>query len=166
MPLCAARPGSGASWGTDKTIVFGGGPGGGLARISQDGGEPVVLTAPPAGSPEVSYGWPDVLPGGFQVLYTAVSLASSRVALFDVSTGLSYPVVDSAAFGRYSPTGHVVFERRGRLEAAPFSLRERRLTGAASTHSSRARDRRRNRGRASLRFFAHWFAHLRARQFI
>ncbi len=128
VPLCAARPGSGASWGTDKTIVFGGGPGGGLARISQDGGEPVVLTAPPAGSPEVSYGWPDVLPGGFQVLYTAVSLASSRVALFDVSSGLSYPVVDSAAFGRYSPTGHVVFERRGRLEAAPFSLRERRLT--------------------------------------
>ncbi len=128
VPLCAARPGAGASWGTDGTIVFGGGPGGGLARVSQDGGEPVVLTAPAAGSREVSYGWPDVLPGGSQVLYTAVSLASSRVALFDVSTGLSYPVVDSAAFGRYSPTGHLVFERRGRLEAAPFSLRERRLT--------------------------------------
>ncbi len=41
VPLCAARPGAGASWSTDKTIVFGGGPGGGLARVSQDGGEPV-----------------------------------------------------------------------------------------------------------------------------
>ena len=128
VSLCTARPGSGASWGTDKTIVFGGGPFGGLARVSQDGGEPVVLTAPAAGSREVSYGWPDVLPGGSQVLYTAVSLAGSRVALFDVSTGVSYPIVESAAFGRYSPTGHVVFERRGRLEAAPVSMRERRLT--------------------------------------
>jgi serine/threonine-protein kinase len=128
VPLCAARPGAGASWSTDKTIIFGGGPGGGLARVSQDGGEPVVLTTPRAGSREVSYGWPDVLPGGTQVLYTAVSLASSRVALYDLSTGASYPVVESAAFGRYSPTGHLVFERRGRLEAAPFSIRDRRLT--------------------------------------
>ena len=128
VPLCAARPGAGASWGADRTIVFGGGQGGGLARVSQDGGEPVVLTAPRAGSREVSYGWPDVLPGGSHVLYTATSLASSRVALFDVSAGVSHPMVDSAAFGRYSPTGHIVFERRGRLEAAPFSLRDRRLT--------------------------------------
>ena len=59
-----------------------------------------------------------------------MSLATSRVALFDVSTGISHPIVDSAAFGRYSPTGHVVFERRGRLEAAPYSLREHRLTAS------------------------------------
>ena len=42
--LCAARAGAGASWARDGTIVFGGGPGGGLgARVGTDGGEPVVL---------------------------------------------------------------------------------------------------------------------------
>ena len=87
------------------------------------GGEPVVLTAPPAGSREVSYGWPDVLPGRLAVLYTAVSLAGSRVALFDVAQRRTViRSSSSGAFGRYSPTGHLVFERRGRLEAAPFSL--------------------------------------------
>jgi DNA-binding winged helix-turn-helix (wHTH) protein len=39
--LCAARAGAGASWGRDGTIVFGGGAGGGLSRVSQDGGDPV-----------------------------------------------------------------------------------------------------------------------------
>ncbi len=122
VALCAARPGAGASWSRDGTIVFGGGPGGGLARVSEDGGDPVVLTAPPPGSREVSYGWPDVLPEGTHILYTAVSLAGSRVAIFDSADGSSRTLIESGAFGRYSPTGHVVFERRGRLEAAPFSV--------------------------------------------
>lgn len=126
--LSAARAGAGASWGRDGTIVFGGGPGGSLARVGQDGGEPVPLTAPPAGSPDVSYGWPDVLPDGSAVLYTAVSLSGSRIALFDVVGGVSYPLIDSGAFGRYSPTGHIVFERRGRLEAAPFSLSDHQMS--------------------------------------
>ena len=128
VALSAARPGAGASWGRDGTIVFGGGPGGGLARVSQDGGEPVVLAAPPAGSREISFGWPDILPDGSGILYTAVSLAGARLALLDTHAGVTRPVIESAAFGRYSPTGHIVFERRGRLEAAPFSLAERRVT--------------------------------------
>lgn len=131
IALCAARPGAGASWGRDGTIVFGGGPGGGLARVSQDGGEPVVLVAPPAGSREISYGWPDILPDGSGVLFTAVSLAGARVAMLEVSAGTTRPVIEPAAFGRYSPTGHIVFERRGRLEAAPFSLSEHRVTAAS-----------------------------------
>lgn len=127
VTLCAARAGAGASWGADGTIVFGGGPGGGLARVSEEGGEPGVVAAPAAGSREITYGWPDVLPGGDGILYTAVSFAGSRVVLLDAATGVSRPLIESGAFGRYSPTGHLVFERRGRLEAAPFSLRERRV---------------------------------------
>jgi len=126
--LCAARAGAGGSWGRDGTIVFGSGPGGGLARVSQDGGEPVVLASPAAGSREVSFGWPDVLPDGSGVLYTAVSLSASRIALYDFARGTSEPVIDAGAYARYSPTGHIVFERRGRLEAAVFSLADRRVT--------------------------------------
>src|SRR5688572_8770834 len=128
VTLCAARVGAGATWSSDRTIVFGGGPFGGLARISQDGGDPVVLVAPTEGSREVSYGWPDLLPDGSGVLFTATSLAGSRVAFLDLTTGAVHPLLDSAAFGRYSPTGHIVFEHRGRLEAAPFSLAEHRVT--------------------------------------
>jgi serine/threonine-protein kinase len=130
LVLCAARNGSGATWDRDGTIVFGGGPGSGLARVSADGGEPIVLVAPAPGSPDVSFGWPDAFPDGSGVLYTASTLAGSRVRALDFASGRSHDVVHAAAFGRYSPTGHVIFERRGRLEAAPFSLRERRITAA------------------------------------
>jgi serine/threonine-protein kinase len=128
VALCPARAGAGASWARDGTIVFGGGPRGGLARVSDAGGEPQVLAAPQAGSRELTYGWPDVLPDGSGVIYTAVSPAGSRVALLDFASGHSSPLIESGAFGRYSPTGHLVFERRGRLEAATFSLRDRTVS--------------------------------------
>jgi serine/threonine-protein kinase len=128
--LCAARAGAGASWGRDGTIVFGGGAGGGLSRVSQDGGDPVSLTAPPAGSRDVTYGWPDVLPDGAGVIYTAVSLSSSRVAVYDIARASSTALIESGAFGRYAPTGYLVFERRGRLEAAAFDAHDRRLMNA------------------------------------
>jgi hypothetical protein len=41
-------------------------------------------------------------------------------------------LAEHAAFARYSPTGHIVFERQGRLEAARFSLKSLTTTGAAS----------------------------------
>ena len=47
--LAAARAGAGATWMHDGTIIFGGGPGGGLARVSDGGAEataPVVLAGP------------------------------------------------------------------------------------------------------------------------
>jgi serine/threonine-protein kinase len=122
IALCAARAGAGATWTADGTIVFGGGPGGGLARVSSSNGEPVVLSSPEAGSREIRYGWPDVLPGNRGILYTAISVAGSDLAVLDQQTGARRIIATQAAFGRYSPTGHVVFERLGRLEAAPFSL--------------------------------------------
>jgi serine/threonine-protein kinase len=126
--LCAARAGAGATWARDGTIVFGGGPGGGLARVSAEGGAPTVLAAPEPGSRDVTFGWPDLLPDGRRVLFTAIGLAGSAAALLDLSTGQRVTLVEGAAFARYSPSGHIVFERRGQLEAAPFSVAEARVS--------------------------------------
>lgn len=128
--LSAARVGAGATWSSDGTIIFGGGPGGGLARVSAQGGEPVVIAAPAAGSRDVSFGWPDVLPDGRAVIFTIVGVADSAVGVLDLRTGTRHTLVDAARFGRYSPTGHLVFERRGRLEAMPFTPGEWRATSA------------------------------------
>ena len=120
--LSAARAGLGATWSPDGTIVFGGGPGGGLARVPASGGEPVVLASPLEGSRELRYGWPDLLPDGRGIVYTAVSLAGSDVFVLDLRSHTRTRLASAASFGRYSPTGHLIVERRGRLEAAPFSL--------------------------------------------
>lgn len=127
----AARAGAGATWTADNTIVFGGGPGGGIARISaaaggrstgSPGDAPVVIAQPAAGSRDLRLGWPDVLPGNRGLLFTAITLAGSDVGVLDLRSGKRTMLAENAAFARYSPTGHIVFERHGRLEAAPFSL--------------------------------------------
>jgi len=130
--ICAARAGAGATWTADNTIVFGGGPDGGLARVSASAGGPaivapgdvpVVIATPAPESRELRLGWPDMLPGDRGVLFTAITLAGSDVGVLDLRTGKRTMLAEQAAFARYSPTGHVVFERHGRLEAARFSLR-------------------------------------------
>ena len=126
--ICPARAGAGATWSADGTIVFGGGPGGGLARVSAAGGEPVVLAIPEPGTREVRYGWPDQLPGGRGILFTSIGVAGSDVRVLDQRTGHRATIVTDAAFGRYSPTGHVIFEQHGRLEAASFSLASLAMT--------------------------------------
>lgn len=142
--LCAARAGAGATWTADNTIWFGGGPGGGIARISasagsrtigapadtyRPAGDPVVIATPEPGSRDLRLGWPDVLPGGRGVLFTSITLAGSDVGVIDLRTGKRTMIAAQAAFARYSPSGHIVFERQGRLEAAGFSL----ATMAATT---------------------------------
>lgn len=119
--LCAARGGAGAAWADEDTIVFGGGPGGGLARVSSRGGDPVVLATPAPATRELRFGWPDLLPDNRGIIFTVVSLDGSDIALLD-RRGRRTVLATGAAFGRYAPTGHLVFERQGRLEAARFSL--------------------------------------------
>ena len=135
--LCAADGGAGATWTGNNTIWFGGGPGGGLAwinasagnrligapaDISRSAGAPVVVATPAAGSRDRRFGWPDVLPGDRGVLFTSVTEDGSNISVIDLHTGVRTVIAEQAAFARYSPTGHIVFERRGRLEAARFSL--------------------------------------------
>jgi DNA-binding winged helix-turn-helix (wHTH) protein len=123
--LSVVRAAAGATWSADDTITFGGVAGGGLARISaraSEPGEPVVIATPAAGARELRFGWPDVLPNGRGVVFTALTIAGSNVLVLDSRSGALTTIATDAAFGRYSPTGHLVFERRGRLEAARFSL--------------------------------------------
>ena len=139
--LAAARAGAGATWTGDNTIVFGGGPGGGLARVSATAGSrsigapddaPVVIATPEPGTRDLRLGWPDVLPGDRGVLFTSITLAGSDVGVLDLQSGKRTLLAEQAAFARYSPTGHIVFERQGRLEAARFSLTTLTTTGAPS----------------------------------
>jgi eukaryotic-like serine/threonine-protein kinase len=139
--LSAARAGAGATWIADGTIIYGGGPGGGLARVSASTGArsigapndaPVVIATPEPGTRDLRFGWPDVLPGNRGVLFTAITLAGSDVSVLDLRTGQRTRLAEQAAFARYSPTGHIVFERQGRIEAARFSLSTLTTIGATT----------------------------------
>lgn len=127
--VAPAVAGAGAAWIDAGTIVFGGGPGGGLATVSLTGGPPEVLIQPQALSPDVRFGWPDPLPGGAGLLFTVITPSGSDVAILDRGMTHHRVLVHDAAFGRYAPTGHIIVERRGQLAAAPFDLARRSVTG-------------------------------------
>jgi serine/threonine-protein kinase len=123
----------GASWGEDGTIVFAPGFWTGLSRVSADGGTPTALTT--ADADWFSHRWPQFLPGSTAVLFTAESstgrMSRSRIEVVDLATGRRKIVVEGGSFGRYAPTGHVLYARGGRLYAAPFDLRRLFVTGPA-----------------------------------
>jgi len=96
------------------------------------------ITKLDTGSAVAAYMWPQLLEGGQSVLYTRMGPSGmwhdSRIVLEDLASGERTTVAVEGTYGRYVPTGHVVYVRDdGTVEAVPFDLRRRRVTGHAFT---------------------------------
>ena len=119
---------AGASWGEDGSIVYSDltqKPG--LYRVSAEGGTPQKLTD---AQNEEGHGWPQILPGGRAVLYTiGHTVRPFRSAILSLETGKQKVIVEGGTYGRYVPTGHLVYASGGTLFAAPFDIRQLELTG-------------------------------------
>ncbi len=135
VTLCDA-PGfpRGASWGGDGNIVAAFNDGAiGLVRVPSGGGVPTALTQLSKEKGETAHGWPQVLPGSQAVLFTAYRAASSddgEIVVVSLKTGERKTVYKGGFFGRYLPSGHLVFLRQNTLFAAPFDLERLALTAA------------------------------------
>ena len=120
------------SWGPDETIIFGS-LGGGLSRVSANGGEPEVLT--PLEEGEIAHASPQLLPGGQAVLFTSkassLNLDSVRLEVLDLETRERKVVHEGSEFGRYVPTGHLVYVVDNELFAVPFDLAALDVVGSA-----------------------------------
>ena len=126
--LCHAGPPFGASWAPDDTIIYAQewGP---LLAVPGSGGTPRALTRVPPGSQE-SHRLPHVLPDGRGVLFTVLDYSpfsvadwnAARVEVLVFATGKRELLLRDAADARYLPTGHLLYARRGALEAVPFDL--------------------------------------------
>jgi eukaryotic-like serine/threonine-protein kinase len=125
--LCSvySEVGLGADWGPENTIIFSPIASRGLWKISGDGGKPEVLTVPDRTKDEFGHRLPHYLPDNKGVLFTVVGKASDlhpRLALLDLKTRKWRELIKDAADGRYLPTGHLVFLRRGTLMAVAFDI--------------------------------------------
>ena len=133
--LCDAPAEHGGSWGEDGNIVFAPNPRAGLSRVSETGGTPQPLTHLDQQKGELTHRDPRVLPGGTAVLFTASSNVSdfdaSSVEVLSLKTGQRKTLQRGGVFGRYLPTGHLVYMQRGTLLAAPMDLKNPALTGPA-----------------------------------
>ncbi len=133
ITICEAATSRGGAWGEDGTIVFEGLAVGGLLRVSSAGGKAEELTKLNPGSG--THRWPQVLPGGKAVLFTAATQVNTfedaSLEILDLATGATKTVYRGGFYGRYVKTGHVVFEHDDTLFAMPFDLKRLEPSGPA-----------------------------------
>jgi serine/threonine-protein kinase len=133
LVLCQAISGSGGSWGEDGTIVAALGTLTSLSRIPESAGTPMSITTLAPG--EVSHRWPQVLPGGAAVLFTANVAAAgydrASIEVVSLTDHQTKTIQTGATFGRYLPSGHLVYVNRGTLFAIPFDLNRMETHGSA-----------------------------------
>jgi serine/threonine-protein kinase len=124
--------GLGGSWGEDGNIIAALGNYV-LSRVPPAGGdaEPVSTLA----KGEAAHRWPQILPGGREVLFTSFKFArgveGTNVELLSLRDGRRKILQRGATYGRYLPSGHLVYVREGTLFAAPFDLKAMEFRGAA-----------------------------------
>jgi serine/threonine-protein kinase len=131
LTLCDAQDDRGGTWGEDGSIAFtpksGESP---LFRVSSDGGVPAPLTMLGAG--EVTHRWPQLLPGGRAVLYTANAATGNyeqaNIVVQSLGGGPAKVVHRGGYYARYLSTGHLAYISQGKLFAAPFDLAALNLT--------------------------------------
>ena len=120
----------GMTWGSDNNILIG--QGGGMLRLSANGGTPERILARPDVDSGPMHG-PQLLPDGRTIVFTqgtsATNWDNGRIVLYSLDTGMRQTIVDGGTDARYLPTGHLIYARRGRLLAAPFDLRTLRVSG-------------------------------------
>ena len=139
--ICAAPNARGGSWAEDDTIIFASSPNSGLSRVASGGGSPKALTVPDAAKGENSHRWPQVLPGGKAVLFSAgsrVLWSKGWVAAVELATGRRVNLVEGGVFPHYVSPGRLVFVRNGELMMAPFDPEALRVTGPAVALPERA----------------------------
>jgi hypothetical protein len=122
----------GGSWTEDGNIIFTRSDAG-LWRVNAGGGEAVQLTELDTVRGEFQHWNPVVLPGGHGVIFTSFStpLERARVEVYDFRTRTRRVLMEGAVFGRYSPSGHLLYARGGTVFAIPFNLRKMKVRGTA-----------------------------------
>ncbi len=124
----------GATWLADGSIVLAPSQTSGLLRIPPDGGPPSTLTTLTAGEDERSHRWPSALPDGRSVLFTVGlegnTYDEARLDVVSLPRGERHTVLEGASYGRYAPSGHLVFVRGGRLYSVAFDLATLSARGA------------------------------------
>ena len=121
-------------WTEDGHIVFASSSRSGLSRVSANGGKPEPVTTLNQEAGEITHRFPQVLPGGRAVVFTAhtnsVSFDDAAIMLQSLSGGTPRVLLRGGYYARYVPSGHLVYLRESTLMAVPFDLDRLEVTGA------------------------------------
>lgn len=130
--LCDAPDMLGASWGDDGEIIAAISPTGRLWHIPEAGGSPRPLVD--LSVEHVSPAWPQLLPGGAGVIYTAVTGAGAdhaNVEVYSIDDEERRVLVRGATFARYLAGGWLAYVHEGTLFVVPFDSAGLEVKGTA-----------------------------------
>jgi serine/threonine-protein kinase len=130
-PICPVGEARGGAWSADGTIVFAPSPDGPLYRVSSAGGERSQATTLDSAAGEITHRWPQFLPDRKTFLFTAygnTGAAHEGRVIMQSASGRTL-VHSGAVFGRYAPSGHLLYVNGGKLFAEPFDPDHVKVTG-------------------------------------
>ena len=121
IDLCDAPLPNGGSWGEDGNIIASIEISG-LSRIPSGGGTAKQVTELAPG--ETIHRWPQILPGGRAVLFSAyrsmTGLDGANIEVMSWGDRRRKTILRGGTWGRYLPTGHLVYINKGVLFAVAF----------------------------------------------
>jgi Tol biopolymer transport system component len=120
----------GGCWSADGRIVFAPESSGGLSIVPAAGGDVIPLTAVAEGEGFESHRYPQWLPGDRAVLFTAIDASGTRLEIVEVESGERSVLHEGGFYGRYIPTGHVLFVDGDAVFAMPFDAKRLERTGS------------------------------------
>jgi Tol biopolymer transport system component len=128
ITLCDSSENYGAAWLTDGTIVFL--DGFNLMRVPEAGGTPQRIHT------DLTFRrWPQPLPGDDRILLTAspigtTSFDNAALDVVSLKTLQRKTVLRGGYFGRYLPTGHLLYLHQGTMYGVRFDLSRLETQGA------------------------------------
>jgi serine/threonine-protein kinase len=131
VTVCEAPLMRGGDWGEDGSLVLAApAVSSGLKLLPGGRADPEFVTKLSAG--EITHRWPQLLPGG-AILYTAhtggIEFDNAVIKISDPKTGQQKTIVKNGYYGRFVPSGHLLYMHKNVLFAARFSAAERELQG-------------------------------------
>jgi Tol biopolymer transport system component len=120
----------GGSWSADGRIVFAAESSGGLSIVPAAGGDVLPLTTVADEAGFESHRYPQWLPGDRAVLFTVVEGTGDHLEIVDVESGERTVLHEGGFYGRYVPTGHVLFVDGDAVFAMPFDAKRLERTGS------------------------------------
>jgi serine/threonine-protein kinase len=122
---------AGGSWGRNGKLVYTRAYNTGLWTVSEGGGDERELTKVDSSKMELGHWWPQVLPDGDHVLFTAyrTPIETATIEVLTISTGERKVLLTGGVYGFYVPTGHLLFAVGETIRAVPFELDRLQVRG-------------------------------------
>jgi len=122
---------AGGDWTVDGSIVYTPDYVSGLWMVPAGGGTPRQLTTPDSGRGELAHWWPQLLPDGEHVLFTAFSspIERARIEVLSLKTGKRTVLLEGGVSARYVTAGYLLYAKNEALYAVPFDPGKLKVTG-------------------------------------